>query len=89
MLVGNAVSAAAPWHVEARGQHRVSYEVRSHERRLIAKASRENAALIVEMAAALQELVTRCDGTEGVTADGSNIQTMRAHAVLARAFGDK
>ena len=31
---------------------------------------------------ALRELVARCDGAEGVRADGSNIQTMRAHAAL-------
>lgn len=33
--------------------------------------------------AALADLVARCDGDEGVRADGSNIQTMAAHAVLA------
>lgn len=37
-----------------------------------------------ELIAALQDLVTRCDGDEGVRADGSNIQTIRAHAVLAK-----
>jgi hypothetical protein len=31
----------------------------------------------------LRDLVERCDGSEGVRADGSNIQTMRAHNVLA------
>jgi hypothetical protein len=37
-----------------------------------------------ELVATLAELVERCDGEEGVRADGSNIQTMRAHAVLAK-----
>ena len=41
-----------------------------------------------ELLAALEELVLRCDGAEGVRSDGSNIQTMRAHAVLARAKGE-
>lgn len=31
---------------------------------------------------ALRDLVARCDGDEGVRADGSNIQTMRAHAAI-------
>ena len=38
-----------------------------------------------DLLAALQNLVNRCDGAEGVRADGSNIQTIRAHAVLAKA----
>lgn len=37
-----------------------------------------------ELVAALVELVERCDGDEGVRPDGSNIQTMRAHAILAK-----
>lgn len=36
---------------------------------------------------ALEDLVARCDGEEGVRADGSNIQTMRAHAAIAKATG--
>lgn len=35
-----------------------------------------------ELRAALFELVKRCDGPEGVRADGSNIQTILAHAIL-------
>lgn len=35
-----------------------------------------------EMFLALDALVTRCDGEEGVRADGSNIDTTAAHAVL-------
>lgn len=38
--------------------------------------------------AALNELVTRCDGAEGVRADGSNIQTIAAHALL-RELGEE
>lgn len=38
-----------------------------------------------ELREALTELVARCDGAEGVRADGSNIQTVQAHAVLAKA----
>jgi hypothetical protein len=37
-----------------------------------------------ELLDALRDLTARCDGEEGVRADGSNIQTMRAHALLAR-----
>jgi len=36
---------------------------------------------------ALHELVKRCDGEEGVRADGSNIQTIAAHAALERVRG--
>ena len=32
--------------------------------------------------AALRDLVKRCDGAEGVRADGSNIDTRGAHAAL-------
>ena len=34
------------------------------------------------LAAALESLVARCDGAEGVRADGSNIDTLDAHAAL-------
>jgi hypothetical protein len=40
-----------------------------------------------ELLAALRELVERCDGEEGVRADGSNIQTMAAHAAIEKAEG--
>ena len=33
--------------------------------------------------AALEDLVRRCDGESGVRADGSNIDTLKAHAALA------
>ena len=55
------------------------------------KEAKANARLIAaapEMAEALADLVERCDGEEGIRADGSNIQTMRAHAVLAKAKGE-
>lgn len=49
----------------------------------------ENGAYIVHacnayprLVEALRELMLRCDGEEGVRADGSNIQTMRASALL-------
>jgi hypothetical protein len=41
-----------------------------------------------ELLAALEELVQRCDGPEGVRADGSNIQTIAAHALLAKVQPD-
>ena len=45
-------------------------------------------AVNAELVAALEELVLRCDGEEGVRADGSNIQTMRAHAILEKIGGE-
>jgi hypothetical protein len=41
-----------------------------------------------ELVDALRELVARCDGEEGVRADGSNIQTMHANALLAK-YGER
>lgn len=35
-----------------------------------------------DLYAALRELVTRCDGAEGVQPDGSNMDTTDAHAAL-------
>lgn len=37
-----------------------------------------------QLVAALRELMLRCDGDEGVRADGSNIQTMAASALLQK-----
>ena len=37
---------------------------------------------------ALRELMLRCDGAEGVRADGSNIQTHNAHGLL-RELGEE
>jgi hypothetical protein len=42
------------------------------------------ATLLPEVLEALEDLVERCDGSAGVRADGSNIDTRRAHAVLAK-----
>lgn len=39
-------------------------------------------AEIDRLRAALRALVDRCDGPEGVRADGSNIDTRSAHAAL-------
>jgi len=36
------------------------------------------------LVAALRELTLRCDGEEGIRADGSNIQTIAAHAILEK-----
>jgi hypothetical protein len=44
--------------------------------------SDEVADAYVALGSALMELVERCDGEEGVRADGSNIQTIAAHATL-------
>jgi hypothetical protein len=41
-------------------------------------------AAALELFAALKALVLRCDGPEGVRADGSNIDTQAAHALLER-----
>lgn len=37
---------------------------------------------IDELECALRDLVTRCDGAEGVRADGSNLCTIAAHVAL-------
>ena len=44
----------------------------------------ENAREVLE---SLEDLVERCDGAEGVRSDGSNIQTIRAHAAIEKARG--
>ncbi len=36
---------------------------------------------------ALKDLVARCDGDEGVRADGSNIDTALAHVIIAKVEG--
>lgn len=60
------------------------------------QGQREDSALILALndalddaLSALQELVTRCDGDEGVRADGSNIETIRAHVVLGGSWDEK
>lgn len=51
-----------------------------------AQAAQEltTATLLPEVLETLEDLVERCDGSAGVRADGSNIDTCRAHAVLAK-----
>jgi len=86
---------SGPWHVEARGQHRAIFEVRTTSGRLICKASREHAALIAEMAAALAECTERLaevtkgevdDPSVGITGwDVCHQAVEEARAILARA----
>lgn len=50
-----------------------------------------NANLIAaapDLLEALEELVARCDGEQGVRADGSNIDTLRQHVAISRARGE-
>lgn len=56
-----------------------------------AEEAEANARLIAsapEILEALEELVLRCDGVEGVRPDGSNIQTILAHSIIVRARGE-
>ena len=39
---------------------------------------------LVEALEALRDLVARCDGEQGVREDGSNIDTTKQHAILAK-----
>jgi hypothetical protein len=48
-----------------------------------AKMAEHRANAYPKLVEALRELMLRCDGEEGVRADGSNVQTMRASALLA------
>lgn len=51
---------------------------------------RANARLMAaapDLLEALKDLVARCDGEEGVRADGSNIDTAWAHGIIAKAEG--
>ena len=43
---------------------------------------RRRAEQVNDLWDALRDLVDRCDGPEGVRADGTNIDTLRAHAAL-------
>jgi hypothetical protein len=57
---------------------------------LVAKGIPESTARVIafkthmhdELVATLRNLVERCDGSEGVREDGSNIDTLAAHAML-------
>ena len=58
---------------------------RDELRKALGIVSREATALRSQVATlreALRDLATRCDGDEGVRADGSNIDTLAAHAAL-------
>lgn len=51
-----------------------------------------NARLIAaapQLLAALEALVARCDGAEGVRPDGHNMDTISAHAAIAAATGEQ
>lgn len=67
-----------------REMHGLREEIKAAE---AAKQSAEVAAMVAEAARrdmenALRELVTRCDGAEGVQEDGSNMNTLAAHEAL-------
>ena len=48
---------------------------------LLAECKRQRGQ-IAKLREALEDLTLRCDGAEGIRADGSNIQTIKAHAAL-------
>ena len=48
---------------------------------LLAECKRQREQ-IAKMREVLEDLTLRCDGAEGIRADGSNIQTIKAHAAL-------
>jgi len=84
-----------PWHYVdcGEGLHAIhdQPDKRGRHEQLATVYTKDNARLIAaapELLAALEELVLRCDGEEGVRADGSNIQTMRAHAILEKIGGE-
>lgn len=52
-----------------------------------ASANARPIAAAPDLYEALRELVSRCDGDAGVRADGSNIETMQAHAALDKVEG--
>jgi len=61
------------------GPEVVAHVYHADDTRLIAAAP--------DLLEALRDLVARCDGDEGVRADGSNIDTAWAHAAIAKAEG--
>lgn len=73
---GGASIAQPLYPIIWKDDHRAEFDANA---RLIATAP--------ELLEALKQLVARCDGDEGVRADGSNIQTMAAHAAIAKAEG--
>lgn len=55
------------------------------------KEPEANAKLILyapQIFEALKELTYRCDGPEGVTKDGSNIETMIQHDIISKVEGN-
>jgi hypothetical protein len=89
ILADRAAASAEP-PIPAQLQGEMAYAARCHAAasRLLAEGSAihgddlADPRTVEELRAALAELTARCDGEEGVRADGSNIQTMRAHAAL-------
>lgn len=76
-----------PWIVWPNGSS--GYEMRDPTR-FVHKANYADARLIAaapDLLEALRDLVARCDGPEGVRADGSNIETLAAHVAIAKAAG--
>ena len=78
-----------PWRWEGdkmRGAERKLVKTSQHET-LHPERAAANRALIAaapDLLLALRDLVARCDGDEGVRADGSNIDTVWAHAAIAK-----
>ena len=85
---------AGQWTYQASAGHHdflVYSETDGKDLALVRNFHEANARLIStapDLLTALQDLVERCDGAEGVRADGSNIQTMRAHAAIEKATGN-
>jgi len=85
-----------PWRAKlTRGKHGYSdfYNVLGPQYEVcrmmgIDHEDKANARLIAaapDLLEALRDLVARCDGSEGVRADGSNIETLAAHLAIAKA----
>jgi len=78
--VGGIMFKASEFFPVQPGRHVPDYQEPAHpDMRLIRAAP--------DLLDALKDLVARCDGDEGVRPDGSNIQTMAAHAAILRAEG--
>jgi hypothetical protein len=73
------MSKLRPTHAEIAANARAPYARRILELEARITQLREREATV---RSALIELVTRCDGDAGVRADGSNIDTLAAHAAL-------
>ena len=87
-LTANKPATSLPWkwsgQIGANGDHFIN-GAQDH----VTRADPQDAAYIVtacnafpQLVAALRELMLRCDGEEGVRADGSNIQTIAASGLL-------